>query len=69
MVSDISTTRSAPKSLNTARTTAGCICTPSQMSSTLHSGESNAAPTTPGARWLNGGIALKRCVASRAPRL
>ena len=33
----------------------------------LHLGVSKAAPTTPGARWVKGGMALNRWVACRAP--
>ncbi len=67
MVSEMSTTRSEPNILNTARTTLGWMCTPSQISSTRLQGESSAAPTTPGARWVKPGMALKRWVTSLAP--
>ena len=67
MVSLTSTTRSAPNSLNTARTTDGWIWMPSQISSTQQSGVSKAAPTTPGARWVKGGMALNRWVTWLAP--
>ena len=48
------------------RSTAGCRCTPSAISSTS-TGESSRAPTGPGSRWWSGRIALKRCVPRRAP--
>ena len=51
---------------NTVRSTAGCRCTPSAISSTS-TGESSSAPTGPGSRWWSGRIALKRCVPRRAP--
>ena len=41
---------------------------PSAMSWTTTSRRARAAPTTPGSRWWNGRIALKRCVTVRAPR-
>ena len=35
---------------------------------TMTSGRASAAPATPGSRWRNGRIALKRCVTVRTPR-
>ena len=67
MVSEIRTTRPGPNILKTARTTLGWMWTPSQISSTRLQGQSSAAPTTPGARWVKPGMALNRWVTCLAP--
>ena len=68
MLSEIRITRFS-NSRNVARTTDGCTCTPSAMSSTATLSLSKAAPITPGARCENGGMALYRWVTCRAPCL
>ena len=50
-----------------SRTTAGCTCTPSLISSSVTARESIAATTGPGARWWMPGIALNACVRMLAP--
>ena len=49
-------------------TTSGARCTPSTIICTITPARISAAPTMPGSRWLNGRIALNRCVTVRAPR-
>lgn len=56
----------SPNSLWVARMTAGWMCRPSQISSTV-APLSKAAPMTPGSRWRKEGMALKRWVAWLAP--
>ena len=48
------------------RSTAGCRCTPSAISSTSAS-DSSSAPTGPGSRWWSPRMALKRWVPTEAP--
>ena len=59
-------TRSGPNTENTMRTTEGCTCSPSQISSAWHA-KSMAAPTVPGSRCEKARMPLNRCVACVAP--
>jgi hypothetical protein len=62
------TSASLPRAAWHARSTASSATwAPSAMSWTTTSRRARAAPTTPGSRWWNGRIALKRCVTVRAP--
>ena len=63
----IAIVRPGPLARRTAFPAAGCTWHPSQISSTASSSLESAAPTSPGARCVNGAIRLKRCVTRVAP--
>ena len=64
----VTSARRPPAARQTTRTVSGARWTKSRMIWTTTSSRASAAPATPGSRWVNGRIALKRCVTVPTPR-